>query len=243
MNIVCLVQARMTSTRLPGKVMLKVRNIPMIGYLLHSLEKTSLIDNTVVITTTNHQDDVLVEYLKKNNHEYFRGSESDVLERYVLASEKYNADLVVRITADCPLIDPEIVDTVVKKSIDSNTDYTSNTIIRTYPDGYDVEVIKKTILDKINGVLLKQDDREHVTRHILNNLAKFSVTNVEAPSGRQHPEWRITLDHKEDFILIKEILESFPREYVIKYNDIINLFTKNPELIYINSALSTYKKC
>src|SRR6266705_2329318 len=117
MNIVCLVQARMTSTRLPKKVMKKIKGIPIIGHQLHSLKESSLIDKIVVVTTTNYQDDLLVEYLKKNDFACFRGSENDVLQRYVLAAEKYNADLIVRITADCPLIDPQVVNKVIEKAV------------------------------------------------------------------------------------------------------------------------------
>lgn len=242
MNIVCLIQARMMSTRLPSKVMMKIRKIPIIEHIMLSLNESSRINQKVVITTTNYQDDILVEYLKKNNYLYFRGSEKDVLERYISAAEKYNADLVVRITADCPLIDPEIVDKVIEKAVKTGADYTSNTIRRTYPDGHDVEVIRYPILKKIHSITTDQADREHVTRYILNNLTKFNIASVETLPSFEHPDWRITLDNIEDFVLIKKIFESFPENHIIKYNDIINLFMEKPELLSINSKYSLYTK-
>ena len=243
MNIVCFVQARMTSTRLPKKVMKRIKNTPIIGYVLNSLAESDLINKTVVITTTNHQDDILVEYLKKNNYCYFRGNEDDVLSRFVSAAKKYNPDLIVRITADCPLIDPQIIDEVIEKAISSGADYTSNAITRTYPDGYDVEVIKYSILKKVSMITNNQLDREHVTRYIFNNLTKFKTLNVQvSDKSKYHPDWRITLDYHEDFILIKEIIQSFPKNHIIRYDDIIQLFTKKPELLAINTAFSQYSK-
>ncbi len=241
MNIVCLVQARMASTRLPGKVMIELKEVPVIGYILRALKKSSLINKIAVVTTTNDEDSVLVSYLEKNNYDYFRGSENDVLDRFVKASEKYKADLIVRMTADCPLIDPQIVDMVIEKAISSNADYTSNIIKRTFPDGYDVEVIKYPILKKIHSVTNDPADREHVTRYILNNLSLFNTVNVESASDLHHPEWRITLDNKHDFLLIQSIFDSFPTNKIIMHQDIIRLFERNPELLSINSAFSLYK--
>ena len=240
MNIVCLIQARMSSTRLPGKVLMNLRDKPVIAHIISSMRGSTLINKIVVVTTTNPQDDILVEYLKKNNYEFFRGSENDVLDRYITASEKYKADVVVRITADCPLVDSDIVDSIIKMAIEKKADYVSNGIKRTFPDGYDVEVISYPILKKIQSLTQDPSDKEHVTRYILNNQKKFTCLNFEAPANACHPEWRLTLDTIEDFALIEKIFDSFPVNYQIKYNDVLNFLTNKPELISINASLSLY---
>jgi len=239
MKVICLVQARMTSTRLPGKIMFDLRGIPVIGRILHSLGKCSQINKIVVVTTTNSQDDVLVNYLKKNNYEIFRGSENDVLDRFVNAAEKYSPDFVVRITADCPLVDPKIVDKVIDIAIKMDIDYASNTLKRTFPDGYDVEVVKFSTLKKINLITKDEAEREHVTLYLVNNQEKFNVINLEAKE--KHPDWRVTLDNMEDYKLIKKIDNSYPEKDVIYYEDVIKLFLNRPELITINSKFSLYK--
>ncbi len=239
MKIICIVQARMTSSRLPGKVMLDVRGMPVIRRILNSLEKCSLINKIIVVTTINNQDDILVDYLRENNYEYFRGSENDVLDRIFKATEKHNPDFVVRITADCPLVDPKIVDNVIEIAIKRDLDYVSNTLKRTFPDGYDVEVVKFSILKKIKSITKNEKDREHVTLYITNNKEKFNVFNFE--DGQIHPDWRVTLDNLEDYELIKKIYDSFPKNEIIYYEDVKKLFSTKPELIKINLRFALYK--
>lgn len=221
--------------------MFDLNGIPVIGRILNALEQSSLIKKIIVVTTKNKQDDELVRYLQKNNYEYFRGSENNVLERFILALKEDNPDLVVRITADCPLIEPKIVDKVIGLAIDTDSDYTSNILKRTFPDGYDVEVIKFSILKQINKMVTDPDEREHVTQHIIKNIEKFNVKNFEASKENTHPDWRLTLDYGEDYDLIKKIYDLFPKNHYISYNDVIEKILLNPKLIKINSKYSLYK--
>jgi len=236
MKVNCFIQARMGSSRLPEKVMKIIRGKPAIEHIIFALKKSKMIDNIVVLTSDKEADDVLAKYLKKNNYLYFRGSENDVLQRYVEAGRKFPCDLVVRITADCPLVDPEIVDKVIQNALLSGADYTSNVIERTFPDGHDVEVIKYSVLKKINEESKDKLEHEHITLHILKNQGKFKVKNVYAPENKHRSEWRICLDTEKDLSLIKKIYDNFPESHIISYDDIIHLFEKHPQLPKINKS-------
>jgi len=236
-NILCLVQARMGSSRLPGKVMVSISGKPMIGIIMESLKRSKLINKSLVVTSTNIKDDVLVNYLKKNNIEFFRGSEDDVLARFYHAAKKEKADFIIRITADCPLIDPEVVDRVIKKALINGLDYCSNVEIRTFPRGYDVEVFTFNVLRKMHKIAKDPDEREHVTLYVNRNTKLFKMGNVEAPKNKQHAEWRVCVDTKEDLRLVKEIFRHYKKKKIIKYNDIVRLFLKHPELVKINEKV------
>ena len=183
---------------------------------------------------TKKKDDALVDFLKKKRYLYFRGSEDDVLKRFVVGAQKEKPNLIVRITADCPLVDAKIVDTVIKRAIESNAEYTSNTLKLTYPDGYDVEVVKYSILKKVARLTHNKQDREHVTRYIRHNVEKFDTQNVEAPKDMQYSKWRLCLDTQKDFELIKKIFSFFPHHYIIHYEDVVTLFNKHKELQTLN---------
>ena len=235
MKVLCLLQARMSSERLPGKIMKEISGIPIIGHILHFLSYSKKIDEIIVATTTNSSDDILVNYLDKNNWKYFRGDEKDVLLRFVDALKQFPADYVVRITADNPLTDPEIVDSVIEQAIETKSDYSSNHLVKTYPLGYVVEVISAKTLLKIEKLTQNPDDREHVTWHVYQNRDKFNTSNFLAPYNLSHPNWRLTVDTKEDFQLVEKIFSLLYKENnFIKYFDVINLLLKNPELLQIN---------
>lgn len=236
-NILCLVQARMGSSRLPGKVMTTINGKPMIGIIMESLKKSKLIDKSLVATSKSHKDDILVNYLKKNKIDYYRGSEDDVLGRFYHAAKKENAGLIIRISADCPLVDPEIVDRVIEKALKYNSDYCSNGEIRTFPLGYDVEVITFETLSRMYKNTKDPDDREHVTLFINRNPNLFKIESIMAPKNKQHPEWRVCVDTKEDLHLIKEIFRHYKKKKIIKYNDVIDLLLKHPELVKINEKV------
>lgn len=227
----------MSSTRLPGKVMKPVNGTPMICIIMNALKKSKIISKSMVVCSDDSNDNVLVECLKKNNIEYFRGSENDVLSRFYYTAEKEKADLVVRITADCPLIDPEIIDKVIHEAVIRKTDYCSNVGIRTFPRGYDVEVFTFDVLKKMFFETKNMDDREHVTLYIDKNLNLFNTLNITAPQNKQHPEWRICVDMEEDFQLIEKIFEYYKNKDLIKYDDVIDLFKKYPDLPNINKAV------
>lgn len=225
-NVVAIVQARTGSTRLPNKVMLEVKSIPILGYVVGRLKLCSSLNNIVIATTTKKRDNIIEKYAVENKLSYYRGSEKDVLERYYYAARKYNADVIVRITSDCPLVDPDIVDGIVNSHLMGEFDYTSNVIKRSYPKGLDVEVFDLSTLSKA-FTRTSSYNREHVTPYILNNPKNFKLQNITAPKELCRPELRVTLDTEDDFKLIKKILEhfsnlNFKSDEVIEYIDSIN---------------------
>jgi spore coat polysaccharide biosynthesis protein SpsF len=215
--------------------MKEILGVPMIGHIVNSLTFCKKIDEVIIVTSTNHEDDILVNYLKKNNLKYFRGSENDVLLRFVNTLKKYPADYVVRLTADNPLIDPQIVDLVVETAIKTNSDYASNHQIKSFPLGYVVEVVRSKTLIEIEKLTQNLEDREHVTWYIYRNLKKFKTSNLTAPKNLNHPNWRLTVDTEEDFTLIKKIYDLlYKKNKFIKYSEVVNLILKKPELLDIN---------
>lgn len=227
----------MGSTRLPGKVLKPLNGIPMIWIIMRNLQRSKQITKSIVVTSNSPKDDILIDCLKKYNIEYFRGSENDVLSRFYNVAVKEKADIIVRITADCPLLDPEIVDMIISEAVTKKTDYCSNAEVRTFPRGYDVEVFTFDILKKMFFETKNPDDLEHVTLFIHKNLNLFNTLNVTAPQNKHHPEWRVCVDTEEDFQLIEKIFKYYKNKSLIKYDDIIDLFKKYPELPNINKAI------
>ena len=177
MNIIALVQARLGSTRLPGKVLKKIVDRTVIDLLLTRLSESKTINQIVVATSTNIKDKDLKDQVKALGYEYFQGSESDVLKRFYDAASLYKADVIVRITGDCPLVDANLVDTCVNNFLSSKVDYYSNTLPVSYPDGLDVEVMSFLSLERANVDASSKFDREHVTPFIRNS-DKFSKKSL-----------------------------------------------------------------
>jgi len=235
MNVICMVQARMGSSRLPGKVLHKLKGKPLIEHILESLSFSKEITQLIVVTTNNPQDNVLVDYLIKSDWKYFRGDEEDVLKRYVDAIKIFGGDYIVRITADNPLIDPEIVDEVIRNALNNNVEYASNDLEKTYPLGYSVEVISRNVLEKLEELTTEKSFREHVTFYILKNPKLFKILNVRAPDDLCYPDWRLTVDTKEDFKLLEIIFENlYSKNQPIKYKDVVRFLKNNPNLLKIN---------
>jgi len=199
----------MGSTRLPGKILKKINDKFVLDYVIERLRFCEKLDDIILATTTAKKDDSLEEYAIKKKINYFRGSEEDVLGRYYFAAKKYDGDIIVRITGDCPLIDPEIVDRVINKHIESKADYTSTVIKRTYPRGLDTEVFNFDTLEQAHRDAIEKYHREHVTPYIIEHPGKFKLQNVEAKGKIARPDIRITLDTEEDFESIKNILLHF----------------------------------
>lgn len=213
-------------------------DIPMIEHILLSLTHSRTITDTVVATTTNEADDILVDLLESRGYKYFRGDEDDVLLRYLDALKAHPAEYVVRITADNPLTDPEIVDSVVTLAMSDKYEYTSNHLQKTYPLGYVVEVISERALVKTERLAQSMADREHVTLYLYNNRAEFNVGNLAAPAELRHPDWRLTVDTKEDFLLMEKIFKQLYRKNAfIKYSDVAKLLLSRPDLLAINAKI------
>lgn len=237
MNIVIIVQARMTSTRLPGKVLKEVLGKALLEYQIERLKRVQLADDIVIATTKKATDDPIVNLCNKLSVSFFRGSEEDVLARYYEAAIKYHADIIVRITSDCPLVDPDVVDNVIKTFIDNyRLDYVSNRLELSFPRGMDVEVFSIKALKEafVEGVL--PPDREHVTPFIYRHPERYEMVNVKNYEDQSRHRW--TVDTEEDFQLIKNIIEAiYPSKCFFGLEDIIRLIDCNPEWFFINSHI------
>lgn len=240
-KVAAIVQTRMGSTRLPGKVMLKVQDKTVLEHVITRLKQAKEIDEIVIATTTEQQDDLIVNEAQKLEVKYFRGSEEDVLSRYYYAAKENNVDIVVRITSDCPLIDPKIVDYVVQCYRNNEYDLVTNagvdSLKRTYPRGLDVAVFSFDVLEDSFINAKEQYHREHVTPYIYENGKIYYFQN-----SINYSYHRWTLDTNEDFELIKNIYnELYTEEHKFYMHDIIRLFEEQPELIKINGHIEQKK--
>ena len=235
MKTLAVVQARMASTRLPGKVLADVGGVPMIRRLLDRLHAVPAIDDLVVATTTHPSDDVLVAWLKNAYIETYRGSSDDVLDRFVQAAAGRQAELIVRFTADDPLKDPGITSQVIDilKS-DPSLDYASNTIVPTWPEGLDIEVVRLSALLRAHREAHSRSDREHVTTYIWNRPETFKLYNLCWERNLSH--WRWTVDKPADLELIRHIFSKFADRPLIGYEQIVEWLECYPELISINAG-------
>lgn len=228
--MIAIIQARLGSTRLPGKVLKEISGKPMLWHVINRVKRCKNIDKIVLATSELEQDDVLEEFARENDIAYFRGSEEDVLSRYYYAATQFNADIIVRLTGDCPLIDPKVVDKVILSHINSSADYTSNVIKRTFPRGLDTEVINFQTLKKAFEEAEEQYQREHVTPYILENPALFKLNSIEARGKIRRPDIRITVDTPEDLKFIRGIFSILYKQNEIFYvEDVIDLLDQRPE--------------
>lgn len=236
MKIVATIEARMTSTRLPGKVLLPANEQPMLGYLVSRLQKTPAIDEIVLATTTQSADDILVEFAKKEGIAYFRGSEENVMQRVIQAADSVNADLIVEVTGDNPLIDPEVVEQTIQIFLHNECDYASNVQVRSYPIGMDTQVFTLNTLIKSYSMTTHPLDLEHVTRHIRLSPHIFKQINLIAPPSCYWPELSLTLDEKNDYELLQKVIHYFGKNTHFSCADIISLFKNiHPKWSQINA--------
>ena len=234
--IYAMIQARMGSSRLPGKVMKEVLGKPILQHIIERLDFCNEIDKIIVITSDEAENEPIRELCDNLSVDCFSGNEFDVLDRYYQAAIVLNlndGDNIVRITADCPLIDPKIVDEVIRKPLEGNFDYTTNTLIRSFPDGLDCEVFTVPILKEMWDTAKLKSEREHVTLFIKNNPDNYNLGNIKQDCDLSDLRW--TVDEKEDFILIKKIYEClYDEEKIFLMEDILELFNNNPSLLKIN---------
>jgi len=245
MRIGAIIQARSASTRLPGKVLKYLpfnSEVTVLGQVIRRLKKSNMLDEIIVATSTDIIDECIVDIALGENISIFRGSMINVLERYYQAAEHYNLDIVVRITSDCPCVDPIIVDDLIVKHLESDSDYTSNTLVRTYPVGLDVEVFNFNALDKCMNYAVDDLDKEHVTRFIYNNPDLFKIKNILACEECFNPDIRITLDTWDDYMLLSAVYDYlYEVDNFFSTVDIINLFKGKPWLQLINNKVLSKK--
>lgn len=228
----CIIQARMGSSRLPGKVMRKIDDSgTVLDYVIKQLQSSKKIEKIIVATTDLVEDDIIFDYLSSQNIECFRGSSDDVLSRYYECAKKFSLDTIVRITADNPLIDPKIVDLVIKEYTKYKCDLATNTIDRTFPYGTEVEVFSFTVLENAWKNAKRPSEREHVTPFIRDQKNKFNLINTIQQENFSH--LRYTVDRIEDLELVKELIKRIASRPIVT-QDIIKLYKKEPKIFEIN---------
>lgn len=238
MKIVATIEARMTSSRLPGKVLLPASGIPMLQHLVNRLRAVPSLDGIVLATTTNETDDALEAFAGQMSINCFRGSEEDVMSRVIGAAASVNADLVVEITGDCPIIDPQIIEQTIRMYHANPADYVSNAHIRSFPDGMDIQVFLLETLKHSASMTEDQLDHEHVTLHIRNHPEIFRHVHLVAPPELHWPELGLTLDEPADYELLKRIIEHFENTNpLFSCLDVIRLLREKPEWVAINQVV------
>jgi spore coat polysaccharide biosynthesis protein SpsF len=231
--IAVIIQARMGSSRMPGKTMQEIAGKPLLAYCVHRCNQAKLIDRVIVATTLSIKDDVIANWCRGNNIACYRGSEEDVLDRYYQTAKKFDADIIVRVTSDCPFIDPEIIDILIENLKNSDVDYASNRIQkRTYPHGIDAEVFRFSALEKAWSDATKQEEREHVTPYIMAHPEIFRLSEVELEEDLS--DFRLTVDYPEDFELARVLIEEYEADKH-SWREITGILRENPFLAEINT--------
>lgn len=232
--ILGILQARVSSTRLPGKVLLPLVGAPMLVRQIERLQRSTMIDQLLLATSTGPEDDPLEELAKQIGLPVFRGALDDVLDRFYQAAASCNPGHVVRLTGDCPLTDPEIVDNVVRYHLEGEYDYTSNIHPPTFPDGLDVEVVRFEILQAAWKEAATAVEREHVTWFIYQQPERFRLGNLRNPVDHSGLRW--TVDEAEDYEFVTRVYEAlYPGNPAFNYNDVLALLEEKPALQRLNS--------
>ena len=231
-KIDCIIQARMGSTRLPGKVMMKVDETnTILSHVINQLKNSKKIDKIIIATTNLQEDDIIVNHAKILKTDLFRGNAVDVLDRYYQCAKKFSSEIIVRITADNPLIDPNIVDNVINQFLKNSFDYITNANPRTYPYGTEVEVLSFEALEKASNNAKKPSEREHVTPYFHNNKEEFKISNIKFTENLSHLRW--TVDRENDLKFVKKIISEIKSRPILM-QDIIKLISKKPKILDIN---------
>ena len=208
--IVLITQARTGSSRLPGKILKTVNGSSLLDIHLSRIKKTKCVDLIIVATTDKEEDDIVTIVAQKNKVEFFRGSETNVLDRFYQSCKDLNAKYIVRVTSDCPLIDPILIDSVINKTIKDNLDYCSNVLVERFPDGQDVEVFKFNALEKAWKNAVLDHEKEHVTPYIINNSSFKNGELFKSNSfysDFNYNEVRLTVDEQNDFLVMEKIIQ------------------------------------
>lgn len=236
-NIVAIIEARMTSSRLPGKHMLQAGGKPMLQHLVDRLKRVSLISKIVIATTTNASDDALVNFADASGVGVYRGSEQDVMGRVIEAGAVYSADVICEVTGDCPIIDPELVEQVIQTFLVNNAVYANNGK-NGLPGGMSAQVFLWSALKKSSEMTQEPLDREHVTLHIKRHPELFPPVYLVASKATYWPELMLTLDEADDYKLLKRIIEHFGEDNpYFGCAEVIQVLREHPDWIAINSSV------
>lgn len=237
MRIIAIIQARLGSTRLPGKVLLDLAGEPMLARVVNRVHRATKVHDIVVATTTKAEDAALIEMCTLRHWRSFRGSEDDVLDRYYQAAVQHRADVVIRITSDCPLVDPEIVDRVVQEFLDlqPEVDYACNVLPqRTFPRGLDTEVMRFDVLERAWREDLNLAWREHVTSYISRNSELFQIHGILNERDYSHMRW--TVDTPEDLAFVRRIYDYFGHDR-FSWREVLSVLEQNLQWLELNRSV------
>jgi len=237
----------MDSSRLPGKVLMKIGQKSMLHHVIQQTLSSELIDDVIIATTTSKQDKSIIDFCNQNNFSFFCGSTNDLLDRYYKCAKKFNCNPIIRITSDCPLIDPRVIDSIINKFLKNSYDYVSNNIEReknewvnatcNFPQGMTIEISSFEALEKTWKKSKKPSEREHVFPYIQSHPKFFKISNVKHKLDYSYV--RCTVDRKEDLTFIKELFQRFPKNLrFVQIKDIIKIIKSEPDLIKINNSIS-----
>ena len=237
MRIAATIEARMAATRLPGKVMFPLAGVPMLQRLVERVRRAKLIDEVIVASTISPPDEVIADLCERMNCRVYRGSVEDITQRLLNAAE--DADVVVQLTGDCPLIDPEHVDETVRRLIDAKADYASNSLRGcTFPLGFDVRAFTMNALRRSADLSDDPIDRVHGSYFIYRNPQLFRLIGWEAPAELRWPELRLTVDEPADYDLVRRVFERlYPLEPNFGAREVVAVLRQRPDWVAINSAV------
>lgn len=234
-----IIQVRMDSRRLPGKALIDIEGKPMLWHVINRLRRVKRLEKIIIATTPRKEDEPILHLADEEKIGYFRGDEIDVLDRFYQAAKKFGADVIVRVTVDCPLLDPEVIDRVAGHYMDNrkDLDYVSNVIKPTYPDGLDTECFPFSSLERAWKEARRPSEREHVTYYIWNNPSLFRLANV--PYGKDISFLRWTVDEEKDLIFAREIYRRLKGRWeTFRMRDVLKIIETEPEIAAINSDIT-----
>lgn len=238
-NIVAIIQGRMASSRLPGKILLDIAGKPMLAHVVERARRAKTVDLVVVATTTQPEDDAVETYCRENGIAVWRGSLQDVLDRFYQAALAFRADAVVRLTADCPLVDPQLLDHIVEEFLHTGVDFCCNRLPpplkRTYPIGLDVEVCTFQALERAWKEAKEPHEREHVMPYLYETPGRFKILRVDYE--KDYGEMRWTVDTPQDLELVRQIFARLGENRAFTWLDVLDLFEREPHLALINSQV------
>lgn len=235
-NILAILQARMSSTRLPGKVLMPLLGEPMLARQIERVRRAKTIDRLVVATSNDRSDDPIAALCARLGVDCFRGSLDDVLDRFCKAAERYSPEQVVRLTGDCPLIDPDVIDAIARFHLAGGYDYSSNTIYPTFPDGLDVEIFRYACLIEAGREAAAPFQREHVTPFLYQQPGRYRLGDFRRSPDLSALRW--TVDNPKDYELVCRVYAALhPSRPHFTLDDIVALFENNPDLAKINAGI------
>jgi spore coat polysaccharide biosynthesis protein SpsF len=238
-NICITIEARMTSSRLPGKMLMEIGGMPALAYMVERVRRTPSVDRVVLATTVNDTDDPLVALADELGIGWHRGSEEDVLGRVLDTARAHDIDAIVELTGDCCFMAPGVVEEVIQHYLGSEADYVANFLEPSYPSGMQAQIYATDILADVDGRTDNPDDREHVSLFIYRNPEIYRVENVRAPASLTAPDINLTLDWAEDLDLMRQVHDALaPGNPHFGVAEIVGLFRRQPDLKAINSHRS-----